>query len=93
MPGGVERATSVPIATLDRHLEQPEPAEHHDTAIEIQLLAIVNDAPARCAIAAKHLGTGAVARVNAGEHLPLLSVVKLPVALVVLDSVDRGGGR
>jgi beta-lactamase class A len=39
---------------------------------------------------AKHLGRGMVARVNADTLIPLLSVVKLPVAIVVLDGVDRG---
>jgi beta-lactamase class A len=89
--GGVQPDSSASTPSLDRHLGQPEPAERRDVALEAQLLAIVNGAPARCAIAAKHLGSGAVARVNAGEPLPLLSVVKLPVALVVLDSLDRGG--
>jgi beta-lactamase class A len=39
---------------------------------------------------AKHLGNGAIARVNPDEPIPLLSVVKLPVAIVVLDGVDQG---
>jgi beta-lactamase class A len=39
---------------------------------------------------AKRLGDGTVARVNPDAPIPLLSVVKLPVAIVVLDGVDRG---
>jgi beta-lactamase class A len=39
---------------------------------------------------AKHLGSGIVARVNANMRIPLLSVVKLPVAIVVLDGVGHG---
>ena len=64
--------------------------EYPDTALEARLGAIVRAAPGRCAVAAKHLGTGAVARVNADARIPLLSVVKLPVAVVVLDGVDHG---
>ena len=39
---------------------------------------------------AKDLRTGATARVNSSSLIPLLSVVKLPVALVVLEGVDQG---
>ncbi len=65
-----------------------EPA-YADTALEARLGAIARGATGRCAIMAKHLRTGAVARFNAGTAIPLLSVVKLPVALVVLDGVDQ----
>ena len=64
--------------------------EYPDSALEARLAAIVKSAPGRCGIAAKNLRTGAVVRVNADSAIPLLSVVKLPVALVVLDGVDHG---
>jgi beta-lactamase class A len=64
--------------------------EHPDTALEARLRALTSRAPARCGIVAKRLRDGAVARVNADASIPLLSVVKLPVAIVVLDGVDRG---
>jgi len=64
--------------------------EHPDSALEAQLRAITDRAPARCGVVAKNLSNGAVARVNADDPIPLLSVVKLPVAIVVLDGVDRG---
>ena len=83
-PSGVQRppvdATPVP----DLH------AEHPDTVLEARLTALVGGVPARCGIVAKRLGNGAVARVNPDARIPLLSVVKLPVAIVVLDGVDRG---
>ncbi len=84
-PSG-DTADTLAVATsmTDRHAEQP------DTALEARLEAIVRDAPGRCAIAAKHLGNGAIARMNANTPIPLLSVVKLPVAVVVLDGVDHG---
>jgi beta-lactamase class A len=63
---------------------------HPDTTLEAQLRAIASRAPGRVAIAAKRLGNGATARVNADTAIPLMSVVKLPVALVVLDGVDQG---
>jgi beta-lactamase class A len=64
--------------------------EHPDAALEAQLRAITSRASARCGVVAKHLGNGAIARVNPDERIPLLSVVKLPVAIVVLDGVDQG---
>jgi beta-lactamase class A len=64
--------------------------EHPDVVLEAQLRAITSGAPARCGVVAKHLGNGAIARVNPDERIPLLSVVKLPVAIVVLDGVDQG---
>jgi beta-lactamase class A len=69
----------------------PDPyPEHPDVVLEAQLRAITSGAPARCGVVAKHLGNGAIARVNPDERIPLLSVVKLPVAIVVLDGVDQG---
>lgn len=68
---------------------EEDPA-YPDTALEARLRAIVRRAPGLCGVAAKDLRTGAVARVNADTAIPLLSVVKLPVAVVVLDGVDQG---
>ena len=65
-------------------------ATYPDTTLEAQLSALVSRAPARCGIFAKNLENGTYARVNPDERIPLLSVVKLPVALVVLDGVDSG---
>jgi beta-lactamase class A len=64
--------------------------EHPDVVLEAQLRAITSGAPGSCGVVAKHLGNGAIARVNPDEPIPLLSVVKLPVAIVVLDGVDQG---
>src|SRR5262245_15232838 len=79
-----------PEPARDTLPEATPTADHPDSALEARLDAIVRGAPAVCGIAAKHLGTGAVARVNANTAVPLLSVVKLPVAIVVLDGVDQG---
>lgn len=65
-------------------------AELPDTALEARLDAIVRGAPGRYSIAVKHLGNGSTARVNANASIPLMSVVKLPVAVVVLEGVDQG---
>jgi len=64
--------------------------EHPDTVLEARLEAIARSVPGRCTIAAKHLGTGAMVRVDAATPIGLMSVVKLPVAMVVLDGVDQG---
>src|SRR5205823_12719780 len=79
-------ADNPPVAAtpLDRY-----PA-HPDAVLEARLRAITRGAPARCGVVAKNLGNGAIARVNPDERIPLLSVVKLPVAIVVLDGVDQG---
>ena len=65
-------------------------AGYPDTTLEAQLIALASRAPARVGIVARNLENGAFARVNPDERIPLLSVVKLPVALVVLDGVDSG---
>ena len=70
-------------------LSDPHP-EYPDAGLEAQLRAITDRAPARCGVVAKNLSNGAIARVNPDERIPLMSVVKLPVAIVVLDGVDRG---
>ncbi len=82
--GGAQVTVAVATPSPDWH------AEHPDTALEARLQAIVSGAPGRYSIAAKHLGNGSTARVNSDASIPLLSVVKLPVAVVVLDGVDHG---
>jgi beta-lactamase class A len=65
-------------------------AGYPDTTLEARLSALASRAPARVGIMAKNLGNGTIARVNPDVPIPLLSVVKLPVAMVVLDGVDSG---
>ena len=82
---GHPRVAATSPATLhDRHPEYP------DTALEQELRALTSRSPARCSVMAENLRNGAVARVNPDERIPLMSVVKLPVAIVVLDGVDQG---
>ena len=83
-PSGVHRPPVVATPSPDPQAEYP------DSALEARLRALVSRAPARCGIVAKRLRDGTVARVNPDVPIPLLSVVKLPVAIVVLDGVDRG---
>ena len=88
-------AKQTPSSGAHRPQEAPSPvpdlrAGYTDTDLEARLRALTSSAPARCGIVAKHLGNGAIARVNPDERIPLMSVVKLPVALVVLDGVDSG---
>lgn len=61
-----------------------------DHALQASLEAIAAVAPGRLAIAAKNLRTGKVASVNASARVPLMSVMKLPIALMVLEGVDQG---
>jgi beta-lactamase class A len=64
--------------------------EYPDTVLEARLRAIAERAPGHMGIVARNLANGAVARVNPDTAIPLMSVVKLPVAIVVLDGVDHG---
>ena len=80
----VDRPPVAASSTSDARPEFP------DSALEARLKVLTGRAPALCGIMAKHLGSGAIASVNPDLHIPLLSVVKLPVAIVVLDGVDRG---
>ncbi len=83
----------IPSREADKRVAATPPdryPEHPDLALEAELRAITGGIPARCGVAAKNLGNGAIARVNPDERIPLLSVVKLPVAIVVLDGVDQG---
>jgi beta-lactamase class A len=82
--GTVAVRDTVPTPPPDPYLA------HRDTLLEARLETIAERAPGRCSIAAKNLSSGAEARVNADLRIPLLSVVKLPTAVVVLEGVDRG---
>jgi len=75
------------------HAQEQEPTpdpEYPDTALEAQLQQMTSRMPARCGVMARNLRTGAIARVNADDPIPLMSVVKLPVAIVILEGVDQG---
>jgi beta-lactamase class A len=93
------RAIPVPFGQADStHVGEPagdslagrSVPERADTLLEARLRDIASHTRGRCAIAATNLRTGQVARVNAATAIPLMSVVKVPVALVVLDGVDHG---
>ncbi len=75
---------ATPATAVEQHPEYP------DTALETWLAAIASSSRGHCSIMAKRLGSGMVARLDAVRHVPLLSVVKLPIAIVVMDGVDHG---
>jgi beta-lactamase class A len=66
------------------------PPTAKDVGLEQRLATIAAAVPGRCAIVVKHLRTGDVARVHANARVPLMSVAKLPIALVALHGVDEG---
>jgi beta-lactamase class A len=82
-------AILAPAALLALVAAAPPPA-HVDTTLERRLEALAANAPGHCAIAAHNLRTGAVARVNGDARAHLMSVCKVPIAVVVLDGVDHG---
>src|SRR5690349_18823334 len=83
------RATAPSTAPSPSPTPAPHP-EYPDTVLEARLRALVSRSSARVSIMARNLRSGAVARVNADSLIPLMSVVKLPTAMVVLDGVDHG---
>jgi beta-lactamase class A len=61
--------------------------------LEERIAAIAKDARGRVGIAAVVLETSESVRVNASEPYPMQSVYKLPIAMAVLQQVDRGTFR
>jgi beta-lactamase class A len=59
-------------------------------ALEQRFAQIAAEADGRVGVAARVLETGAEASLNAGEHFPMQSVYKLPIAMAVLRRVDAG---
>jgi len=65
------------------------PAPVTDAKLQAALARIAANAPGRCGIVAIDLRTGRTARVHGIDRIPMASLSKLPVALAVLDAVDR----
>lgn len=85
------QAPSSVVGQLQASVNSPaHDPEYPDSTLEAQLQALTNRFPARCGIVAKNLDNGAIARVGPDEPIPLMSVVKLPTAIAVLDGVDKG---
>lgn len=61
-----------------------------DEAFVAQLESIVEPIGAELGFASQHLGSGERILIRGGERFPMASVYKLPIALTVLDLVDRG---
>jgi beta-lactamase class A len=59
-------------------------------ALDQRLVQIAAEARGRVGVAARLLETGEEASLSAGEHFPMQSVYKLPIAMAVLRRVDAG---
>ena len=59
-------------------------------ALQTQVEAIVAGDPADVGLAIASAGSGETAAIHAGKAYPMYSIVKFPLALAVLDRVDRG---
>lgn len=57
---------------------------------EAEIARIAPMAEGRVGVAAMHLGSGARLGFNAAMEFPMASTIKVPVALTVLDHVDKG---
>jgi beta-lactamase class A len=60
------------------------------SALRNQIEQIANAAQGRVGVAATLLETGESVALNADQQFPMQSVYKLPIAMAVLDRVDRG---
>jgi len=61
-----------------------------DTALESSLSAIASSFDGTVAVGVRHLRTGAFASIHGSTRLPMMSVFKLPLAVVALSMVEEG---
>lgn len=59
------------------------------TLLRGRLLAITRSINGRAGIALKNLGTGDTLSINGNDHMVMQSVMKFPIALAVLNQIDR----
>lgn len=59
------------------------------TLLRGRLLAITRSINGRAGIAIKNLGTGDTLSINGNDHMVMQSVMKFPIALAVLNQIDR----
>ena len=84
-------ATDRPISYWET-VNRPRVSDYPFTFIELRLNKD-GDGVGKLAIAAKNLRTGKVASVNRSTRVPLMSVMKLPVALVALGGALGAAAR
>lgn len=58
--------------------------------LEAEMARLAAQVPGRVGAVAVHVETGRIARLNADEGYPMASVVKFPIALLLMTQVDRG---
>ena len=78
-PPPAAQATPVPPLPLKR-----------DAELETEFASIAKKAAGEVGASAVLLDTGEAAMLNADEHFPLQSVYKLPIAMAVIEQVERG---
>lgn len=82
------------VMTCGAALAAPGPAarDRRAEALEVELRAIANT-DGTVAATVIHLGSGARASVHGDARLPMMSVFKLPLALLMLREIDAGHRR
>lgn len=65
----------------------PEPRAAH---LQSRLTALAQESDGTFAVTVVHLPSGATASVNGDKRLPMMSVFKLPLAVVTLAAIDDG---
>ncbi len=65
-------------------------ARTFDDSLAVRINRIASSIDAHVGVALRHLTTGDTLSFNGGDHFPMQSVYKFPLALAVLDAVDHG---
>ena len=81
-----ELTTSNPTPTAS---QKPKANDNQNDQLQKQLEQIAAVAKGRVGVAAEVLETGESISLNSHEHFPMQSVYKLPIAMAVLDQIDR----
>ena len=66
------------------------PADHVDAALQAALARVVSQSDGHVAVTVLELETGARASIDGGARMPMMSVFKLPLAIVTLAAIDDG---
>ncbi|MDQ3179818.1 MAG: class A beta-lactamase, subclass A2 [Acidobacteriota bacterium] len=86
-----QKDSSLTVKTVNAANSQPaKTVEKIDVELQKQIEQIAFAAKGRVGVKAVLLETGETVLLNQGEHFPMQSVYKLPIAMAVLRQVDAG---
>jgi beta-lactamase class A len=89
--GWIVSEQAVPIEPVSAVSPTPTPAaERIDHELEAQLRQIVSEVDGTIGVGAFHIETGDAAYLERHGEFPMMSVYKLPIAMAVLQRIDKG---